>query len=284
MGMIKLIECPRDAMQGIKPFIATTDKAAYLNTLLRVGFDTLDFGSFVSPKAIPQMRDTTEVLSLLDLSGVTTQLLAIVANTRGAETAANFSEIDYLGYPFSISETFQLRNTNATIEDSLDRVAAIQDICLRSGKKLVIYISMGFGNPYGDPWNVETVQRWVSKLAAMEIGIFQLSDTIGVATPASISYLFGQLLPQYPELEIGAHFHTQSHNWQEKIEAAFSNGCRRFDGALRGYGGCPMAKDTLTGNMPMENMIAYFDNAGLDVGLDRESLQEAMDMALGIFP
>lgn len=282
--MIKLIECPRDAMQGIKPFIATADKAAYLNKLLRIGFHTIDFGSFVSPKAIPQMRDTAEVLSLLDLSGVNSKLLAIVANTRGAETAANFPEIDYLGYPFSISETFQLRNTNATIEDSLDRVAAIQEICIKSDKKLVIYISMGFGNPYGDPWNVETVQRWVSKLAAMEIEIFQLSDTIGVATPASISYLFGQLLPQYPQLEIGAHFHTQAHNWEEKIEAAFRNGCRRFDGALRGYGGCPMAKDTLTGNMPMENMIAYFDEAGIETGLDRELLREAMDMALKIFP
>lgn len=282
--MIKLIECPRDAMQGIKHFIPTATKAAYLNRLLRVGFDTLDFGSFVSPKAIPQMRDTSEVLSLLDFEGVHTRLLAIVANTRGAESAAAHSRIDYLGYPFSVSETFQLRNTNATIADSLERVAEIQEICLQSNKQLVVYLSMGFGNPYGDPWNVETVQRWVGRLAEMGVGIFQLSDTIGVATPASIAYLFGQLLPQYPDLEIGAHFHTQPHNWEEKIATAHQYGCRRFDGALRGYGGCPMARDTLTGNMPTENMIAYLDERGVCPKLDREVLREAMDMAAEIFP
>jgi hydroxymethylglutaryl-CoA lyase len=282
--MIKLIECPRDAMQGIKPFISTATKAAYLNRLLRVGFDTLDFGSFVSPKAIPQMRDTSEVLSLLDFEGVSTRLLAIVANARGAESAAAFQRIDYLGYPFSVSETFQLRNTNATIADSLERVAEIQEICQESGKQLVVYLSMGFGNPYGDPWNVETVQRWVGRLAEMGVGIFQLSDTIGVATPASIAYLFGQLLPQYPDLEIGAHFHTQPHNWEEKIATAYQHGCRRFDGALRGYGGCPMARDTLTGNMPTENMIGYLDEQGVCPELDREVLREAMDMAAEIFP
>lgn len=282
--MIKLIECPRDAMQGIKPFISTATKAAYLNRLLRVGFDTLDFGSFVSPKAIPQMRDTSEVLSLLNFEGVSTRLLAIVANARGAESAAAFQRIDYLGYPFSVSETFQLRNTNATIADSLERVAEIQEICQESGKQLVVYLSMGFGNPYGDPWNVETVQRWVGRLAEMGVGIFQLSDTIGVATPASIAYLFGQLLPQYPDLEIGAHFHTQPHNWEEKIATAYQHGCRRFDGALRGYGGCPMARDTLTGNMPTENMIGYLDEQGVCPELDREVLREAMDMAAEIFP
>lgn len=282
--MIKLIECPRDAMQGIKPFIPTETKAAYLNRLLRVGFDTLDFGSFVSPKAIPQMRDTAEVLSLLNFEGVSTRLLAIVANTRGAESAAAYQRIDYLGYPFSVSETFQLRNTNATIADSLERVAEIQEICQQSGKQLVVYLSMGFGNPYGDPWNVETVQRWVGRLAEMGVGIFQLSDTIGVATPASIAYLFGQLLPQYPDLEIGAHFHTQPHNWEEKIATAYQHGCRRFDGALRGYGGCPMARDTLTGNMPTENMIGYLDEQGVCPELDREVLREAMDMAAEIFP
>lgn len=282
--MIKLIECPRDAMQGIKPFIPTATKAGYLNRLLRVGFDTLDFGSFVSPKAIPQMRDTAEVLSLLNFEGVSTRLLAIVANTRGAESAAAFQRIDYLGYPFSVSETFQLRNTNATIADSLERVAEIQEICQQSGKQLVVYLSMGFGNPYGDPWNVETVQRWVGRLAEMGVGIFQLSDTIGVATPASIAYLFGQLLPQYPDLEIGAHFHTQPHNWEEKIATAYQHGCRRFDGALRGYGGCPMARDTLTGNMPTENMIGYLDEQGVCPELDREVLREAMDMAAEIFP
>ncbi|MFN7117786.1 MAG: hydroxymethylglutaryl-CoA lyase, partial [Saprospiraceae bacterium] len=205
--MIKLIECPRDAMQGLKDFIPTESKVAYMNQLLKVGFDTLDFGSFVSPKAIPQMRDTAEVLQKLDLSNTHTKLLAIVANRRGAEDAAAFDEIAYLGYPFSVSETFQLRNTNATIEESLERVEEIQSICVQSGKALVLYISMGFGNPYGDPWNVGIVQNWVDQLAQMGITIFQLSDTIGVATPESISYLFEHLIPAYPRLEIGAHFH-----------------------------------------------------------------------------
>ncbi len=219
---VKLIECPRDAMQGLKEFIPTEKKAAYINQLLRVGFDTLDFGSFVSPKAIPQMRDTAEVLSQLDLSGTVTKLLSIVANQRGAEDASQFPEIQYLGYPFSISETFQIRNTNATIEESLERVEEIQSICLRSKKELVVYISMGFGNPYGDPWNAETVVRWVDKLADMGIRILQLSDTIGVSNPASIAYLFSNLIPYYEPkgIEIGAHLHTEPRNWEEKIEAA----------------------------------------------------------------
>ncbi len=282
--MIKLVECPRDAMQGIKTFIPTETKAAYLNHLLRVGFDTLDFGSFVSPKAIPQMRDTSEVLDLLDLDQVNTHLLAIVANRRGAEQAAAFDQIRYLGYPFSISETFQLRNTNATIEESLERVSVIQELCVKHGKELVLYISMGFGNPYGDPWNVDYVQKWVDRLAGIGIRIFQLSDTIGVASPDSIAYLFGELIPAYPKLEIGAHFHTQPHNWEEKIRTAYSNGCRRFDGAIRGYGGCPMAKDDLTGNMPMEHLVYFFRKEGEPLGVKPELFQQAMQLSQKVFP
>ncbi len=282
--MVKLIECPRDAMQGLKEFIPTATKVAYLNQLLKVGFDTLDFGSFVSPKAIPQMRDTAEVLKNLELGNSSTKLLAIVANQRGAEDAAAFDEIAYLGYPFSVSETFQLRNTNATIEESLERVAEIQSICQQSNKALVLYISMGFGNPYGDPWNVNIVQNWVDQLAEMGITIFQLSDTIGVATPESISYLFEQLIPAYPALEIGAHFHTTPNTWQEKIIAAYKNGCRRFDGAIRGYGGCPMAKDDLTGNMPTENMVQYFLHEQETIHLNLNEFNESVQMALEVFP
>ncbi len=284
--MIKLIECPRDAMQGIKTFIPTEVKARYINKLLRVGFDTIDFGSFVSPKAIPQMRDTAEVVRRLDLSGTRTRLLAIVANVRGATDAVQFDEITYLGYPFSVSETFQLRNTNATIEESLGRVSAIQEICERYDKQLVVYLSMGFGNPYGDPWNAEIVMKWVDELVAMGIRILQLSDTIGVATPESITYLFSNLVPHYGPrgIELGAHFHTQPHNWREKVEAAWNSGCRRFDGAIKGYGGCPMAKDDLTGNMPMENLILYFEEIGVETGIDREAFLEAMQMAAEVFP
>ncbi len=282
--MIKLVECPRDAMQGLKTFIPTEIKAAYLNLLVKVGFDTIDFGSFVSPKAIPQMRDTAEVLGMLDLSASRSKLLAIVANQRGAQDAAAFDEISYLGYPFSISETFQLRNTNATIEESLERVQDIQDICLQSSKKMVIYISMGFGNPYGDDWNVEIVQKWVSRLVDMGISIIQLSDTIGVSTPDNIRYLFSNLLPLYDGVEIGAHLHTAPHNWKEKVEAAYESGCRRFDGAIKGYGGCPMAKDDLTGNMPTEHMVYYFKKQGIDLGLDENAFFLSLEEAQQLFP
>ncbi|MBK7871357.1 MAG: hydroxymethylglutaryl-CoA lyase [Saprospiraceae bacterium] len=282
--MVKLIECPRDAMQGLKDFIPTETKATYINQLLKVGFDTIDFGSFVSPKAIPQMRDTAEVLNLLGLSATTSKLLAIVANQRGAEDAAQFEEIAYLGYPFSISETFQLRNTNATIEESLERVEEIQHICNRTGKSLVLYISMGFGNPYGDPWNVDIVQKWVNRLAEMGISIFQLSDTIGVARPESIGYLFSNLIPAYPKLEIGAHFHTTPQSWKEKIVTAYENGCRRFDGAIKGFGGCPMAKDDLTGNMPTENMVYYFNEIQEETCLNLEEFSKSVQMAAQVFP
>jgi len=271
-------------MQGLKEFIPTELKAAYINQLLKVGFHTIDVGSFVSPKAIPQMRDTAAVLDLLDLSNSKTELLSIVANKRGAVDAAAQEKISYMGYPFSVSETFQLRNTNATIEESLDRVKVIQDICMASNKTLVVYVSMGFGNPYGDDWNVEIVQKWVDRLVDLDVSILSLSDTIGVSTPETISYLFGNLVPPYPEVIIGAHMHTQAHNWREKVEAAYQNGCLRFDGAIKGYGGCPMAKDDLTGNMATENMIFYFEEIGVKLDLDKTAFLNAMMKANDVFP
>jgi hydroxymethylglutaryl-CoA lyase len=281
--MLKIIECPRDAMQGLHQFVPTELKARYINQLLKVGFDTIDFGSFVSPKAIPQMRDTGDVLNQLDLTTTTSTLLAIVANKRGASDAVEFEEIAFLGYPFSVSETFQLRNTNATIEESLSRVAEIQEICAANQRKLVVYLSMGFGNPYGDPWNVEIVQGWVDHLAEMGIKIMALSDTIGVSNPENISYLFSNLIPPYPDVEFGAHLHTQPHNWREKIESAYQSGCRRFDAAMKGYGGCPMAKDELTGNMPTEHMVSYFDEAGIATHLDPIAFNEAMAVVPEVF-
>jgi hydroxymethylglutaryl-CoA lyase len=256
--MIQLVECPRDAMQGLKTFIPTETKINYINLLLKVGFHTLDFGSFVSPKAIPQMRDTVEVLEKLDLSKTKTRLLAIVANERGAAEAATHAQIQYLGYPFSVSETFQIRNTNATIVESLERVKAIQELCVKNNKQLVLYISMGFGNPYGDIWNAEVVLKWVHELSKEGIRLFSLSDTIGVSNPTTIAYLFRHLIKAYPNLEFGAHLHTEPHNWKEKIQAAYLNGCNRFDAAMRGFGGCPMAKDDLTGNMATENVVHFF--------------------------
>jgi hydroxymethylglutaryl-CoA lyase len=280
---IKIIECPRDAMQGIHDFIDTDIKAHYINKLLKVGFDTIDFGSFVSPKAIPQMRDTAEVLNKLELDATQSKLLAIIANARGAEEAATFDEITYLGYPFSISETFQLRNTNATIEESLVRIEEIQNVCAKHNKLSVIYLSMGFGNPYGDPWSVEIAQQWVDRLADLDVKIMALSDTIGVATPESIAYLFKHLIPPYPDVEFGAHLHTQAHNWLPKIEAAYDGGCRRIDAALKGFGGCPMAKDELTGNMPTENVISYFENVGVELNLDRNAFEDAMAFTSQVF-
>ena len=282
--MIKLIECPRDAMQGIKEWIPTEKKVAYINKLLEVGFDTLDFGSFVSPKAIPQMKDTAEVLRQLKLDETKTKLSVIVANQRGANDAVQHEEIDYLGYPFSISETFQLRNTNATIKESLDRVKSIQELCVAHNKKLNIYISMGFGNPYGDEWNAEIVQKWVDELIDLDISLFSLSDTIGVSNPETIRYLFTNLIPAYPDIEFGAHLHTQPHNWKEKIEAGYESGCIRYDGAIRGFGGCPMAKDDLTGNMATENLTHYFNSIGEDLGLNNNAFSESIMMSNSVFP
>jgi hydroxymethylglutaryl-CoA lyase len=282
--MLKIIECPRDAMQGLHDFIETSDKVRYIQQLLEVGFDTIDFGSFVSPKAIPQMRDTAEVLDRLDLSKTKSKLLAIIANERGAADAASHAQIDYLGYPFSISETFQLRNTNATIAESLDRVKAIQDICLTNNKELVIYISMGFGNPYGDEWNVEIVQQWTDKLEEVGVKILSLSDTIGVSNPTNIQYLFSSLIPAYPHIEFGAHLHTEPSSWHEKIHAAYTSGCRRYDGAIKGFGGCPMAKDDLTGNMATENLIQYMKEHHLGFQPNDIAFANAMGIALEIFP
>ena len=283
MKDVKLIECPRDAMQGIKTFIPTSDKIDYINSLLKVGFDTIDVGSFVSPKAIPQMRDSGEVLDHIDLSQSDTKLSTIVANTRGAYDAVKYPQVDYLGYPFSISETFQIRNTNATIEQSLLRIADIQSITIKNEKQLIIYVSMGFGNPYGDEWSVEIVEKWVNHLYAMGIRILSLSDTIGVSTPESISYLFSNLVPLFPDVEFGAHLHTTPDKWKEKVHAAYESGCRRFDGAIKGYGGCPMAKDDLTGNMPTEKMVDYFQSRKIDTGINLEWFQEAMIASQSVF-
>lgn len=282
--MIKIVECPRDAMQGIQTFIPTQKKIQYINQLLTCGFDTIDFGSFVSPKAIPQMRDTALVLAGLDRSVSDTKLLAIVANKRGADDACKYSEIEYLGYPFSISETFQLRNTNATIEESLERVLQIQSLCTQHHKKLVLYISMGFGNPYGDPWNLDIVSHWVDRLTQMGIEIFSLSDTIGVSNPENISYLFSNLVVRYPNIEFGAHLHTTPSTWKEKIKAAYDSGCRRFDGAIKGYGGCPMAKDELTGNMATENINYFFSQQNIETGIKKDAFLESLLMSNDVFP
>ena len=258
MKPIKIIECPRDAMQGIKSFIPTDRKVAYIQSLLRVGFDTIDFGSFVSPKTIPQMQDTAQVLAQLDLSQTTSKLLAIIANTQGAALASKQDSIDYLGFPFSISENFQMRNTHKTIAESLITLQEILEIADKSNKVVVAYLSMGFGNPYGDPWNVEIVGEWTEKLADMGVKILSLSDTVGSSTPDVISYLFSHLIPKYPDVEFGAHLHTTPNKWLEKVEAAYKAGCRRFDGAIQGFGGCPMATNKLTGNMPTEKLLSYF--------------------------
>lgn len=283
MNKIKLIECPRDAMQGIRTFIPTEKKVAYIRSLLRVGFDTIDFGSFVSPKAIPQMADTAEVLAGLDISGTGSKLLAIVANVRGAENAAVHPEIDYLGYPFSISENFQMRNTHKTIAESTVILQEILNIADKADKEVVAYLSMGFGNPYGDPWNVEIVGEWTEKLSAMGIKILSLSDTVGSSTPDVIRYLFTHLIPAYPEIEFGAHLHTTPASWYEKVDAAHKAGCRRFDGAIQGFGGCPMAKDELTGNMPTEKLFSYFTTEKTDTGLSAMSFESAYNEATKIF-
>jgi len=281
---VKLIECPRDAMQGIKShFISTDKKALYINSLLKVGFDTIDFGSFVSPKAIPQMRDTAEVLAKLDLTKTNSKLLAIIANTRGANDAVQFKEIDYLGYPFSISENFQMRNTHKTIAESIKTLDDILNLADKHNKEVVVYLSMGFGNPYGDPWNVEIVGEWTEKLSNMGVKILSLSDTIGSSTPDVISYLFSNLIPKYPKIEFGAHLHTTPDKWHEKVDAAYKAGCNRFDGAIKGYGGCPMAKDELTGNMPTEKLVSYFTAQKADTNIKPMSFESAYNKALEVF-
>lgn len=280
---IKIIECPRDAMQGIKDFIPTERKVQYIQSLLRVGFDTIDFGSFVSPNAIPQMVDTAHVLAKLDLSDTVSKLLAIVANVRGAEEASQYKEIDYLGYPFSISENFQMRNTHKTIAQSVLILEDILNIAERTNKQIVAYLSMGFGNPYGDPWNVDIVGDWTERLGKMGVKIISLSDTIGSSNPDNIEYLFSNLIPKYPEIEFGAHLHTTPDTWFEKVDAAYRSGCRRFDGAIQGFGGCPMAKDELTGNMPTEKLVSYFTSRKTKNDLNALSFESAYNEASKIF-
>lgn len=283
MNDLKFIECPRDAMQGMKHFVPTELKAEYINSLLKVGFDTIDFGSFVSPKAIPQMRDTAEVLNQLELDGKS-KLLAIIANERGATDACQFEEIDYLGFPFSVSEEFQKRNTNSTIEESLGRVEFIQNIATKNNKESVVYLSMGFGNPYGEEWNAEIVMKWSERLhKEFGVNILALSDTIGSATEDTIQYLFEHLIPEFPKVEFGAHLHTVRENAKNVIAAAYNSGCRRFDSAIKGFGGCPMAKDDLTGNMPTEVMFDWFKENGILLPIDNSAFIHSMELSSKIF-
>jgi hydroxymethylglutaryl-CoA lyase len=281
---MKIIECPRDAMQGIEEFIPTEKKIRYINQLLHVGFDTIDFGSFVSAKAIPQLRDTAEVLAGLDLSSTSSKLLAIVANTRGAEEASKHNAIQYLGFPLSISETFQQRNTNKSIVEALNSVSEIQNICVAKNKKQVVYISMGFGNPYNDPYDVEIVGKFVDILNTLGVEVVSLADTIGVSTPEQITYLFSTLAKQFPSVELGAHLHSNPKSAREKINAAYQAGCKRFDGAIKGFGGCPMAKDELVGNLATETILAYLEERDAVRGINQEAFLKASVMADQIFP
>lgn len=280
---IQLVECPRDAMQGWTKFIPTEQKIAYLKNLLQVGFDTLDCGSFVSAKAIPQMADTKEVLTKLDLNNTKTKLLVIVANVRGAEEAVQFDNISYLGFPFSISPTFQQLNTNSSIENSLKRVEEIQNLCLKNNKQLVIYLSMGFGNPYGDEYDEETLLHWADEMVKREVKTISLADTVGVATPDQIDYALSTLIPTYPQTEFGVHLHSTLENWLERLQAALDAGCMRFDGALKGIGGCPMAKNELIGNMNTERMIDYFNENNMKTGINNEALLRSIKLAEEIF-
>ena len=280
---IRLVECPRDAMQGWKHLIPAAQKIRYINALLKTGFDTIDCGSFVSPKAIPQMADTADVIRGLDLSDTRSHLLTIVANYRGAETAVVFDEIRYLGFPFSVSETFQQRNTHASIAESLGRVEEIQNLCIKTGKELVVYLSMGFGNPYGDPWDEEIVFEWVNKLVGMDIRIISLADTVGLATAEQVYDISRYLVESLPDTEIGVHLHSSPANWREKLEAAIRAGCRRLDGALKGIGGCPMANDQLVGNMNTEWMIRYLEEKGIGTGIRHPQLETSLQIATEIF-
>ena len=277
---IKIIECPRDAMQGIQEFIPTQNKIEYINQLLKVGFDTIDFGSFVSPKAIPQLKDTAEVLSGLNLSSTSSKLLSIIANTRGANDACNFEEINYLGFPLSVSEHFQNRNTNKSIIKSLNIIEEIQNLSVKNNKKLVVYLSMAFGNPYGEKYHPEIVADLTNKLHCLDVKTIALSDTIGVSNPANIAPLFSTLISEYSEIEFGAHFHTTPEKWKEKVDSAYQNGCRRFDSAIKGFGGCPMAKDDLTGNMPTEKIISYFSD---QLEINKEEFDKSLKLSETIF-
>ncbi len=280
---LRLVECPRDAMQGWAHFIPTEQKVKYLNQLLEVGFDVLDFGSFVSPKAIPQMADTKDVIPQLKMNGSKTKLLAIIANTRGAEEAVQYDEITYLGFPFSISETFQQRNTNKTIAESLKQVEEIQELCVRHGKQLVVYISMGFGNPYGDVYSAGVAIDWVGKLSQMGIQIISMADTVGVAQPVTIANIFEHLVPSFPNVQIGAHFHSVPNQWREKLDSAYANGCRLFDTSIKGIGGCPMANDNLVGNIATENLVYWANEHKIPLNLNQDAFAEAMIIAGEVF-
>lgn len=280
---VTLVECPRDAMQGWKAFIPTGKKVEYINSLLKVGFHTIDFGSFVSAKAIPQMADTAEVLQGLELAPSSSKLLAIVANTRGAAEAVQYEQITYLGYPFSISPTFQLRNTNSTIEASLAGIDEIQNLCTKSNRQLVVYLSMAFGNPYGDVYTEEILLGWADQLVSRNISIISLADTVGLATPQQIRKACSELIPKYTATEFGVHLHSTQESWREKIDAAFNSGCRRFDGALKGIGGCPMANDSLVGNMDTEWLLDYMKEQDSDISIDGTYLQESLHLADQIF-
>ncbi|KAB2814391.1 hydroxymethylglutaryl-CoA lyase [Phaeocystidibacter luteus] len=279
-----IVECPRDAMQGIHPFIPTQRKVDYINSLLKVGFNTLDFGSFVSPKAIPQLRDTQEVLDKLDLDGVDTRLLSIVANVRGAELACANEQIDDLGFPFSLSETFQQRNTNRSMSEAFDIVKEIGELTRKHDKRLVVYLSMGFGNPYNEPWNVDIVEEWAEKMVSEGVEVLSLSDTIGTSNPDSIEYLFSALIPRFPKVTFGAHLHTTPDTWHEKVDTAWKAGCRRFDGAIKGFGGCPMAADDLVGNMPTEKLLNYAAQNKIETGVNGLAFETAYNEALKTFP
>ena len=283
MSRVKVVECPRDAMQGIKTWIPTNEKINYVQSLLKVGFDVLDVGSFVSPRSIPQMKDSREVLESLDLKSTNSKLLYIVANLRGANEACQHSQIDFLGFPFSISENFQMRNTNKTIDDSIDVLKGIISVSEKNNKKVVVYLSMGFGNPYGDEWNYEVLEKWISKINSLGVKTISISDTIGVSTPTKIDKVFKNVIKHFPRLEFGAHFHTKPSNWFEKIDSAYKAGCRRFDTAIQGYGGCPMAGDELTGNFPTEKLINYLNQKREPININLLNFETSYNEATKIF-
>ena len=283
MSLIKVVECPRDAMQGIKNWIPTKDKISYIQSILSVGFDIIDFGSFVSPRAVPQMKDTHYVIENLDLSSTKSKLLAIVANLRGAKDACSYSQISYLGYPFSISENFQMRNTNKSIEESISELSKIIELANKNKKEVVVYLSMGFGNPYGDQWNYEIVEKWIDLLYYMNIKTISISDTIGAAKSEDIKTVFSNTVIKYPTIEFGAHFHTKPNEWYEKIDTAYRAGCKRFDSAIQGYGGCPMARDELTGNFPTEKLITYFNSKKIPLNINTLHFESSFNEATKLF-
>lgn len=283
MSSIKIVECSRDAMQGIKQWIPSETKLEYLQSVLSVGFDVVDFGSFVSPRAIPQMKDTGYIIDNLDLSNSKSKLLAIVANQRGALEACKHLSISYLGYPFSISETFQMRNTNKSIIESFEELNKIKSICEKYNKHLVVYLSMGFGNPYGEPWNYEIVEKWIDKLNTLKVKVISLSDTIGLAKSKDIEIIFSNLIPKYNKIEFGSHFHANPDQWFDKVNSAYKSGCRRFDGAILGFGGCPMAKDDLTGNIPTEKLISFFNSKALKTNINSLNFESCYNHALNLF-